>query len=294
MWIASDFRPKWYWGRKPARELWQFSGNLLGFNVVNYFARNADAIIIGRVLGAGTLGPYSVAYRLMLFPLQNLTYVAARALLPVMSRSQDELPKLGEMYLRTLSVIAFFTAPLMTGLFVLREPFVAVVLGDSWTLVAVITAWLAPVGFLQSLVSVGGTIFTALGRTQMLFRLGMFSALLHVTAFLLGVRYGITGVACGYLIASVINAFVCFHVLFGLLQLKLTRLISTIVPAVVRALIMGAVVYLVQHELALHSIPQAIQLILSSACGALLYLALARVHSRPSDRDVLRLFLRRA
>lgn len=294
MWVASDFRPKWYWGREPARELWQFSGNLLGFNVVNYFARNADAIIIGRMLGAGTLGPYSVAYRLMLFPLQNLTYVAARALLPVMSRSQDALPKLGEMYLRTLSVIAFFTAPLMTGLFVLREPFVDVVLGDGWALVALITAWLAPVGFMQSLVSVGGTIFTALGRTEVLFRLGMFSAVLHVTAFLIGVRYGITGVACGYLIASVINAIVCFHVLFGLLQLKLMRLISTIAPAVVRALLMGAVVYLIQHELSVHSMPQVVQLIVSSASGALVYLALTRIHSRPSDRDVLRLFLRRA
>lgn len=294
MWIASDLHPKWYWGRAQARELWQFSGNLLGFNVVNYFARNADAIIIGRMLGAATLGPYSVAYRLMLFPLQNLTYVAARALLPVMSRSQDAIPKLGEMYLRTLSVIAFFTAPLMTGLFVLREPFVDVALGDGWALVAVITAWLAPVGFMQSLVSVGGTIFTALGRTEVLFRLGMFSAVLHVTAFLLGVRYGIAGIACAYLIASVINATVCFRVLFGLLHLKMTLLLSTIAPAIVRSLVMGVIVYVIQHELSIHSMPPLVQLIVSSASGALVYLALTRIHSRPSDRDVLRLFLRRA
>lgn len=294
MWIASDFRPTWYWGREPARQLWQFSGNLLGFNVVNYFARNADAIIVGRVLGAGTLGAYSVAYRLMLFPLQNLTYVAARALLPVMSRSQDALPKLGEMYLRTLSVIAFFTAPLMTGLFVLRVPFVDVVLGEGWALVAIITAWLAPVGFLQSLVSVGGTIFAALGRTEILFRLGVFSAVLHVSAFLLGARHGISGVAASYLIASVINAAVCFHVLFGLLQLKRSRLMATVAPAVIRSLIMGVIVYLLQHELQVHAIPKVVQLFVSSATGALVYLALTRLHTRPSDRDVLRLFLRRA
>ncbi len=294
LWIVSELRPAWFWGRTEAKSLWRFSGHLLGFNVVNYFARNADAVIIGRALGATTLGPYSVAYRLMLFPLQNLTYVAARALLPVMSRSQEAVPKLGQMYLRTLSVIAFFTAPLMAGLFVLRENFVHVVLGDGWALVAIITAWLAPVGFIQSLVSVGGTVFTALGRTDVLFRLGLFSTALHVTAFLIGVRWGITGVAAAYLVASSINALACFQVTLRLLQQSAFSLFAAVAPAIARALVMGVAIYFAQHELAEHSLPKTLELAVLSGTGALLYLALARIQARPSDRDVLRLFLRRA
>lgn len=294
LWIVSDLRPTWFWGRTEARSLWRFSGHLLGFNVVNYFARNADAVIIGRVLGPTTLGPYSVAYRLMLFPLQNLTYVAARALLPVMSRSQESVSKLGQMYLRTLSVIAFFTAPLMAGLFVLRESFVDVVLGDEWRLVALITAWLAPVGFIQSLVSVGGTVFTALGRTDVLFRLGLFSTALHVTAFLIGVQWGILGVAAAYLLASLINATACFQVTLRLLQQSSYSLLAAVAPAMARALIMALAVYFAQHELAQYSLPKVVELAVLSAAGALLYLALARIQARPSDRDVMRLLLRRA
>jgi PST family polysaccharide transporter len=294
LWIASDLDPGWFWGREQARALWRFSGHLLGFNVVNYFARNADAVIIGRVLGPSILGPYSVAYRLMLFPLQNLTFVAARALLPVMSRSQQALPQLGGMYLRTLSVIAFFTAPLMAALFVLREPFVAVALGDSWQLVAAITAWLAPVGFVQSLVSVGGTVFTAVGRTNTLFKLGLFSTAVHVTAFALGASWGVTGVAAGYLVASLVNATVCFQVLLRLLQQRAVDLAAAVCPAILRALIMATVMYFARLELAAHEIPAAVQLGLVSTCGALVYFALARMHAQPSDKDVLRLFMRRA
>ncbi len=294
LWRASEFRPGWFWGREQARSLWRFSGHLLGFNVVNYFARNADAVIVGRALGASTLGAYSVAYRLMLFPLQNLTFVAARALLPVMSRSQDALPKLGQMYLRTLSVIAFFTAPLMGGLFALREPFVTVVLGDGWPLVAVITAWLAPVGFIQSLVSVGGTVFTALGRTDILFRLGLFSTALHVTAFLVGLRWGISGVAGAYLVASAINAVVCFQVTLRLLDQKVSPLFAAVLPAVARAVIMVVAIRFAQHELAAYSLSAPAELILLSVGGGLLYLLMARIQSRPYDRDVLRLFMRRA
>jgi PST family polysaccharide transporter len=198
------------------------------------------------------------------------------------------------MYLRTLSVIAFFTASLMAGLFVLRESFVHVVLGDGWALVAVITAWLAPVGFIQSLVSVGGTVFTALGRTEVLFRLGLFSTALHVTAFLVGVRWGITGVAGAYLLASFLNAVACFQVTLRLLQQSTFSLFAAVAPAIARALVMGAIIYFAQHELAAYSLPKSVELAALSAAGALIYLALARIQARPSDRDVLRLFLRRA
>ena len=88
------------------RGIWGFSGGLVGFNLVNYLARNADGMIIGRGLGADALGPYSMAYRLMLFPVQNFTYVANRALFPVYSRNQDDSGEVRAMYLRTLGVIA--------------------------------------------------------------------------------------------------------------------------------------------------------------------------------------------
>ncbi|MET0533815.1 MAG: lipopolysaccharide biosynthesis protein, partial [Steroidobacter sp.] len=154
-WIASDLKVRWRWSTEHAKGLWGFSGNLFGFNLVNYFSRNADTMIIGRVLGPTHLGPYSLAYRVMLFPLQNLTFVATRALFPMMSRHQHSPQELGAMHLRLLSVISFFTAPMMAGLFVLREPFVDVAFGNGWDMVATLILWLAPIGFIQSLVSAG-------------------------------------------------------------------------------------------------------------------------------------------
>jgi O-antigen/teichoic acid export membrane protein len=292
--IASELKPSWFWGREQAMALWRFSGHLLGFNVVNYFARNADSMIIGRVLGPSVLGPYAVAYRLMLFPLQNLTFVATRALLPVMSRSQDALPQLGKMYLRTLSVIAFFTAPLMAGLFVLRESFVTVVLGDGWQLVAILTAWLAPIGFLQSLSSVGGTVLSAVGRTDALFRLGLFGTAVCVLAFVIGVRWGVTGVAAAYLVATAISGAASYKVLLPILGLSVSSLVAAVLPAVLRASIMAIAMQFAQQELISHEMPHPVRLSLLAVGGALAYLALTRMNAQPSDRDVLRLFMRRA
>ena len=293
-WIASDARMKWGWSREHAKGLLGFSGNLFAFNLVNYFSRNADTMIIGRVLGAASLGPYSLAYRIMLFPLQNLTFVATRALFPMMSRHQHSPQELGALHLRLLSVISFFTAPMMAGLFVLREPFVDVAFGDGWNTVAAVIFWLAPIGFIQSLVSAGGVVFTALGRTDLLFRLGIFSSVLHVTGFAIGVHWGLTGLAAGYLCITVINSVVSLAVLLHLMKQTAARLLGAILPSIAKAVVMAALIYVVDYELQALQWSPLVRLLGLSALGGLIYLALTRIHLMPADRDVLRLFMKRA
>lgn len=294
LWAASGLKMKWGWSREHAKGLWGYSGSLFGFNLVNYFSRNADTMIIGRMLGPASLGPYSLAYRVMLFPLQNLTFVATRALFPMMSRHQHSPQELGAMHLRLLSVISFFTAPMMAGLFVLREPFVEVALGDSWGTVAALITWLAPIGFIQSLVSAGGVVFQALGRTDLLFRLGVFSSILHVTGFVSGVHWGLLGVAAAYFVVTVINAAVSLGVLLHLMQQTVPRLLGAVLPAIAKALMMATLLYFADLELRALQIPPLLRLLGLSTGGALIFLALTRIHLMPADRDVLRLFMKRA
>jgi O-antigen/teichoic acid export membrane protein len=293
-WLASDTKMKWSWSREHAGGLWSYSGNLFGFNLVNYFSRNADAMIIGRVLGPAALGPYSLAHRVMLFPLQNLTFVAIRALFPMMSRQQHSPRDLGALHLRLLSVISFFTAPMMAGLIVLREPFVEVALGDSWGMVASLILWLAPIGFIQSLVSAGGIVFQALARTDLLFRLGVFSSILHVTGFLIGVNWGVVGVAAAYFVVTLINSVVALGVLLNVMQQTVPRLLAAVLPNVAKATVMAAILYFADIELRALEWPALARLVSLSAGGGLVFLALTRIHLMPSDRDVLRLFIKRA
>ncbi len=202
LWFNSKWRPKWRWSQREFRSLWRFSGNLVGFNLINYFARNADSVLIGRFLGSISLGWYSMAYRILMFPLTNLTYVINRALLPAYSRQQDDLGKVAQNYLRSLSFISFATAPLMAGLWAVRKPFIVVFMGDHWLPVSDILAWFAPLGFIQSLLSTGGTILTAMGRTDLLRKLGIINTIVVVAGFVVGLRYGAIGVAGSFFFST--------------------------------------------------------------------------------------------
>ncbi|MCF6691504.1 MOP flippase family protein [Raoultella terrigena] len=209
LWGKSRWRPDFKkiidWSE--IKGLLGFSGNLTVFNFINYFSRNADSMIIGHYMTSTILGAYSLAYRVMLFPIQNLTFVITRALFPVFSTYQDDDIQLKKSYLNTLYYILLLVLPLMIGLMALSEPFVKLVFGDKWHNTALILAWLAPTGIIQAVLSTSGTIFMAKGKTNLLMKLGIVGAILQVGAFIIGSQYDIITFAKLYFIANVINFF---------------------------------------------------------------------------------------
>jgi PST family polysaccharide transporter len=215
---------------------------LVLFNFVNYFVRNADSALVGRYLGAVSLGWYSVANRLLLFPIQNLTAVMSRALLPVYSRRQENLPEIASLYLRTLALIAAISAPMMFGLWALRTPFVAVLLGPSWSPVAEILAWFAPMGFFQSLISTSGTILSAIGRTDVLRTLGIFNTVVLLSAFVLGLNYGLLGLVIAYFFATIVVMLVTMHITLSKVNSSLFALIPAISAPLLSAVAMAGAI----------------------------------------------------
>ena len=293
LWLASPLRPRWLWSRDELRGIRRFSDYLVGFNIINYFSRNADSMIIGRMLGADSLGLYSLAYKIMLFPLRNLTFVAARALYPVMSRQQAAPQEMAELYLRTLAVIAFVTAPMMAGLFVLRDLFIAVLLGSKWLAMSGVLAWLAPIGFIQSLTSTTGSVLMARGRTDVLFYLGVIGTIMVVTAFLIGAQWGVVGVAAGYCIQNVVEFIPVFYIVFRELGQGLPRFFRTILVPMALTGVMVLVVLAGKALLPLGGLPAAAQLVVLALVGAATYAALGFAFARQSFQDVFRFFRRR-
>jgi PST family polysaccharide transporter len=288
LWLASKWRPTLRWSASEVRALWGFSSSFTGFTFINYFARNADAMVIGRVLGSVQLGVYAQGYRVMMFPLQSMSFVANRALFPVMSRQQGAPQQMAQLYLRALGLITTVTAPLMAGLWLLREPFVLVALGHQWGEVAGILAWLAPVGFVQSMISTTGTVFMSNGRTDILLRLGLLSTTLQVSAFFIGAQWGIVGVAMWYLVANVVNFFPAFYVTLRQMRSSPSDLLSAVGRPTAAALVMVAALWPLLRLLESHQTAAWTLLLTLAPLGALIFIGVMLLISPSTVRDFRR------
>jgi O-antigen/teichoic acid export membrane protein len=224
LWKFTEWKPKFMYSWKAVEEVRSYSLNLTAFSIFNFFERNADNIIIGKFLGAQDLGYYTLAYRLMLYPLQSISAIISRVMFPLFSSLQDDNTKFGQAYLRANSTIALISFPLMLGLWALVEPFILTFFGKQWQPVILLLLILAPVGMIESIMTTSGMIYQAKGRTDLMFRWGIGAGTYLIIAFLIGLNWGVVGVAAAYAIASFTMAYPLFAIPFSLIQLPMRKL----------------------------------------------------------------------
>lgn len=242
-WKLADWRPCWAFDFQACRELFGFSASVLAFDVVNYWARRLDQLLIGRFLGASALGIYSRAYSLMLLPLDQVSRVVGRVMFPAMSAIQEDKPRVKRAYLKAISLIAFVTFPMMVGLFAVADPFVLALLGPKWASAIPILKLFCWVGLIQSVCSTVGWIYTSQGRTRLYFGMGVIGTVVCAVAFLVGIRWGMMGVAWSYTLANAILLFPFFIVPGRLIGLSLFEAMNWLAPIFACSLTMGAVVW---------------------------------------------------
>ncbi|HZM87395.1 MAG TPA: MOP flippase family protein, partial [Blastocatellia bacterium] len=184
--LLCGWRPRFAFSFHAVKELFHYSINLVGFGVVNYWARNADDLLIGKLFGAAALGIYNRAYALMLLPISQLISVVTDVMFTALSSIQDDKNRTKRLYLRAMGLITLLSFPIMAGMFVVAEPFILSLYGAQWVAVAPILQILCIVGLLQSLTSPTGWIYTSQGKTDWMFWWGIFGS----TTLVLGIVAG--------------------------------------------------------------------------------------------------------
>lgn len=249
LWVSSDWKPGFRFARNDIFAIWDYTVNLTGFNIINYFARNTDTFLIGKFIGPAGLGLYSLCYRIMLYPLDNISRVVVRVLFPAFSAIKSDNVRFRRGYLKAITTIAFFTFPIMLGLFASVEAFVMVVFGEKWRSMSSILMVLAPVGMIQSIVTTVGCIYTAKGTTRLMLKIGALNSAVIVLSFVVGLPFGVLGVAISYSVANLIMLYPNLMISWRQIDLSVKQGIQTLLPILYSSLLMAALVWLLGNML---------------------------------------------
>lgn len=242
-WSFSSWRASFLFSLKELMSIYSFTSNLIAFNFLNFASRNADQVIIGKAFSSSVLGQYSLAYRLMLFPIQNITFVLTRSLYPLLSRLQHSKTEAFKVYMQSIRAISIITPPLMIGLAFVSKDLVLLFFGTQWNIVPEILVWLAPVAIMQSMVSTTGSVFMSNGRTNVLFMISIYNAALQVGAFIIGGFYSIDVLIKLYLAANVLMFIPNMYIAVNMLSGSFKQFLITISKPVFCALIMLSALY---------------------------------------------------
>lgn len=255
--------------RPELRELVQFGGGITLARFFNYGASQGDYFVVGRFLGVGSLGIYTRAYRLMNLPANYLGRVLDTVLFPVMSKIQNQIPRLTKSYLTGIAMISIVCAPVGILMVIMAPEIVNLLLGPQWVEVILPFQVLA-IGVLPRVsYKIDNSLAKAMGAVyQRSFRDAIYAAAVIIGA-LIGLKWGLVGVAFGVLVALLIYNFVSLRLSIQLLGVPFSEYGKAQLPGLLIALMVAFVALPVRGLLVSYDSPAWFILIVTTIVSLL-------------------------
>jgi O-antigen/teichoic acid export membrane protein len=271
VWFYSSWRPSLRFSVSSLRSFVGFTANVLGTNVLTQLRSITDNALIGRYLGASSLGVYALAYNVILVPFNRLAVPVAQVLFPALSRLQEDVSQVGVYWRRSIRLVGAFAMPALVGLILVAPEFVDVVLGDKWHEAVPVIRLLGVVGLLQTLQFLNPIVLQALDRTSMLLRWTLFSYGAAVTAFVVGLHWGIVGVAAAFAVSALVTEPAYAWLTGRLVGVGLGQIARDLAGVAQATAAMAFAVLSVQMLLVDHGYDSAVRLVLEASVGAVVF-----------------------
>lgn len=287
-WTAARWTPGRPRISADAHQMLRFGGDMTAFNLLIYFARNADNILIGWRHGNYALGLYERPYSLVVaLPLRLINFPLANVMVPALSRLQNAPTGYRDLYVSALEKIGMATLPVLTLVALLAEPLVLILLGEGWTGAIPIFFWLAIAAIGQPVGNSAGWLFVSQGRTREQLLWGAISSVLYILSFVAGLPWGAAGVAMAYALSTLFMIPVAFAYIMRRGPVRFGPALRALAPGLAGTLAVVVLVETVQAAGLMPSTPiLAILTAGLAACAAMLVTYAALPTSRRTLLEV--------
>lgn len=198
-------------GRGELRDIVGYGAGFTAGRVLDYFAWQADYLVVGRWLGVPALGFYQRGYELMELPGRYLGKVAEKVLFTSMAQLQERREALARAFARTVEISSLMVLPVTVWIGLVAPEIVRVMYGERWLPIVPVLQVL----LLTPLFRTSGRVAEALARaTGAVYRNAWRKAVSVVMVCVgawVGQHRGIIGVAWGAGLAIVFNALLLLH-----------------------------------------------------------------------------------
>ncbi|RPJ49288.1 MAG: lipopolysaccharide biosynthesis protein [Candidatus Latescibacterota bacterium] len=258
--------PRW----SEIRSAIRFSWHILAARIGWYIYSHADFAVAGRLLGKGPLGSYSLAWSTAGMPVEKVTALVGRVTPGVFSAVQADKESL-RRYLVTLTEgIALLTFPAAVGLALVADTLVPFVLGEQWVGAIVPLRILALYATFRSIITLLPQILNVTGETRFGMWNGFLAAAVLPAGFLVGARWGTTGIAASWVVLHPLVTLPVYWRVFRRIELPTRRYLRALWPSTSAVLAM-AIAVIGAKRIEGDSWHPAARLALEVAVGAAVY-----------------------
>lgn len=219
--IATKFFPTFLFSRSRALEIIGFGKHMMVNNFIKFFSENIDYLLVGKLLGASSLGIYTIAFRISKYPIEKICQVLANILFPAYSSIQDDNQKLKKIYYQVSAAGVIVTVPVLSVILFGTYEFVQLSVGSKWSdaipFIKILTFYLI---FMS--MSLGDEAVLTLLNIKKLNLVKLIATIIFsIFAFFIIKKYGLIGLSITYTIIFSIYWIIIKYVALSSLEISI-------------------------------------------------------------------------
>jgi teichuronic acid exporter len=233
-----------------------------------YGYSNADSAIVGRMLGKDEAGIFSIALVVANLPTQELASVMGRVVPGVFTRSQSQQNLLRRYFLLLTEGLSYLALPIATGIALTADTIVAVLFGEQWLEAAAPLRVLCAYVAFHVMQMLAPHVIMWTGHFRAIMWLNLFALAVLPPAFLVGIHWGLVGVAWAWVIAYPIAMLPVLVLSNRLLGISWLQFVAPMGPALLACGVMMATVLVADRALGMHTWSNESRLLVQALIGA--------------------------
>lgn len=250
-----------------------------GFKVVandfvSHMRSEIKNLILSKLSGPAFLGLFNKAESLSRLPNQLIMSSTMEPVFRAMSKVQDDLDQTKHLFYRTITLLMAYTTPIYVLLWWVSEPFIGVVYGEKWVQAGAPMSILATAGVFLNIIFPCGVVLAAQNRLGQEMLAQFVNLLAIVAACLIGLNWGLEGVAWGVVLSHALMAIHFYWLVYRTLPTRVGDLIRAAAPGLFLSTLLLGVLTLIDLLFgAQKTAAPLLYLLVMSFCGGLFYAA---------------------
>jgi O-antigen/teichoic acid export membrane protein len=251
----------------------------------------ADVVIAGPQFDPHHLGLYTEALFLTLIFTAKFIPPLNEVAFPAYTQLAKEGGDVGKAFVATARMLMFAATPLYLGMSVVAGPLVDTLFGPKWHEMVPLVAGLPLAMPFFALQIICSPTTNALGRPKIYLKSSVWGAVIMVSCFWIGSRWGAQGLVHAWQVGAPTLLLVTLALTLPAIKVRSLDLLRAIAPSVAASVAMAGIVGYTERHIA--GIPPVAELGILALLGVTIYVGLIWVFARALIEDLFRFVTKR-
>lgn len=268
-WVFVRWMPLFVFSKESFKRLFAFGSKLLYASLLGMIVNNFTNLFIAKLFSTKDLGYYTRGTQFTDVVYGTTSSVLDSVLLPVFSRSQNDLPLLVNYFKIFIRSVALLIVPIFFLLAFMSKPLVLLLLTEKWLPVVPIMQIFCFARLITIIAGLNITVLYAIGRSDLVLKQQVIKIIIRVIFLALALKFGIIYIAIAELLSTIVHFFINTYYPGKIMKISAGIQLKEIMPIVLAGWMMMIAVwvanYFVPNDLLI------IQLVITSVVGIISY-----------------------